>query len=260
MNKQPFMISIPTPCHESWQNMTPADKGRFCQSCQKIVTDFSGMSDQQIISYLKTRQGNVCGRFDTEQLNREISMPANTRKQPFAPIAAIVAALTIAIPSVQGKSKAEKIQLVPDRLNATLQRIDTLPYIKGIVIDIDGTDKYNLYGAAIRLKGQDIYSITDTSGKFELKIPGNYKEETLTLEIHLFGYHTKEFVVSRNETGYIEFPMQIDKDAQKRSALMGAVTIIEAQELTSKPNAWQRFKYKVGQLSIDALFSAIRFW
>ncbi|WP_183561137.1 hypothetical protein [Mucilaginibacter sp. SP1R1] len=61
-------ISIPTPCHESWQQMTPVEHGRHCRQCCKTVTDFTVMSNQQIISHL-SNQKNVCGRFGEQQLH-----------------------------------------------------------------------------------------------------------------------------------------------------------------------------------------------
>jgi hypothetical protein len=60
-------ISIPKPCHESWQQMTPAAQGRHCAQCCKTVTDFTGMTNNQIVNYLATAN-NVCGRFDKQQL------------------------------------------------------------------------------------------------------------------------------------------------------------------------------------------------
>lgn len=81
-----IQLSIPEPCHENWDKMTPVEKGKFCGSCQKQVVDFSRMSDREIAQFFKTRPlslskgsgskgGSVCGRFMTSQLEREIDIP-----------------------------------------------------------------------------------------------------------------------------------------------------------------------------------------
>ncbi|HEX8315320.1 MAG TPA: hypothetical protein VF609_10015, partial [Flavisolibacter sp.] len=70
-----FSIKIPTPCHEDWNEMTPKDKGRFCDSCQKTVIDFSPMSDRQIADFFKRPAASICGRFHLDQLEREIHIP-----------------------------------------------------------------------------------------------------------------------------------------------------------------------------------------
>src|SRR4051794_27218772 len=74
-----IQLQIPTPCHENWDNMNPVEQGRFCGSCQKQVVDFSDMSDRQIAEFFKRPStGSVCGRFMTDQLDRQIAIP---RKQ-----------------------------------------------------------------------------------------------------------------------------------------------------------------------------------
>ncbi|NOT52722.1 MAG: T9SS type A sorting domain-containing protein [Chitinophagaceae bacterium] len=71
-----LQISIPEPCHENWDAMTPVDKGRFCNSCQKQVVDFSTMSDRQVAEFFKKPStGSVCGRFMSDQLERDIEIP-----------------------------------------------------------------------------------------------------------------------------------------------------------------------------------------
>lgn len=71
-----IQLHIPEPCHENWDNMTVADKGRFCGSCQKQVIDFSDMSDREIAQFFKKPStGSVCGRFMQDQLERTIEMP-----------------------------------------------------------------------------------------------------------------------------------------------------------------------------------------
>ncbi|HEV7780019.1 MAG TPA: hypothetical protein VGO58_02080 [Chitinophagaceae bacterium] len=53
--------------------MTPVEKGVFCSACKKEVTDFSGMSDKEIINHLALQQFQPsCGRFRQSQLNRPL--------------------------------------------------------------------------------------------------------------------------------------------------------------------------------------------
>ena len=71
-----IQLSIAEPCHENWENMSPVDKGKFCGSCQKQVVDFSNMSDRQVAEFFKKPStGSVCGRFMTDQLERDIEIP-----------------------------------------------------------------------------------------------------------------------------------------------------------------------------------------
>lgn len=45
--------------------------GRFCQSCQKSVIDFTSKSDDEIKTFLKDKQGEqLCGRFHAHQVER----------------------------------------------------------------------------------------------------------------------------------------------------------------------------------------------
>lgn len=76
------VVQIPEPCHENWQAMQPQANGRFCDSCCKVVVDFTHFSDQEIIDYLQSKKSDrVCGRFKTEQVQQtpvpEIILPNN---------------------------------------------------------------------------------------------------------------------------------------------------------------------------------------
>lgn len=65
-----YKISIPKPCHEDWNTMTPTDKGKFCSACAKNVIDFTNMSDTEIKNYLITKkEERVCGHFRKQQLD-----------------------------------------------------------------------------------------------------------------------------------------------------------------------------------------------
>ena len=65
-----YKITVPKPCHEDWNQMTPDHTGRFCNSCAKSVVDFSDMKAAEIQEYfIKNRGLKVCGRFKNEQLD-----------------------------------------------------------------------------------------------------------------------------------------------------------------------------------------------
>ncbi|MBI1226966.1 MAG: T9SS type A sorting domain-containing protein [Bacteroidetes bacterium] len=77
MKKQPITLTVPKPCHEKWQEMTPAEQGRFCLSCQKTVHDFTTKTDREVARYFEhqldsTASGSTCGRFRSDQLQRPL--------------------------------------------------------------------------------------------------------------------------------------------------------------------------------------------
>lgn len=62
-------IHIPEPCHEDWNQMTPADKGKFCDACCKVVVDFTAKSPLEIQQILKDQSGQkMCGHFRSDQI------------------------------------------------------------------------------------------------------------------------------------------------------------------------------------------------
>lgn len=69
MNNNKITISVPTPCSESWENMTPGGNGRFCNSCKQIVVDFTTMTNDEILAYFMTyKSDKICGHFNRGQV------------------------------------------------------------------------------------------------------------------------------------------------------------------------------------------------
>ena len=72
MSKVKF--TIPNPCHEDWNKMSPNDKGRFCDACNKTVIDFSGMNQEEVINYFlqlkKESNQSICGHIKKSHLAR----------------------------------------------------------------------------------------------------------------------------------------------------------------------------------------------
>ena len=72
MKAAPLKIEVPNPCSETWDEMQAMDRGKYCQSCAKQVTDFAGFTDQELVHYFKNRTSETCGRFRLDQLHREL--------------------------------------------------------------------------------------------------------------------------------------------------------------------------------------------
>ena len=63
-------VSIPNPCHEKWEKMSPTQNGKHCQSCAKNVIDFTSFTQEEIEQFLKNNP-HACGRFYKHQISRD---------------------------------------------------------------------------------------------------------------------------------------------------------------------------------------------
>ena len=81
---QKILLSIPQPCTENWNKMTPRTQGRYCQSCEKTVIDFTSMTDAQLLNYFsQLKSEKVCGRVLPEQLENQIELPEQPKRKVF---------------------------------------------------------------------------------------------------------------------------------------------------------------------------------
>ncbi|MBK7883747.1 MAG: carboxypeptidase-like regulatory domain-containing protein [Chitinophagaceae bacterium] len=201
---QAIQISIPEPCHESWQQMTPTAKGRFCKACAKEVVDFSKMTDSEVLNYFTEKAtANVCGRVLPEQLNRNITKPVTITQKVTWYWKYLVATVLL---FAKTPAKAQK-----DRINGGLVRqtpqsctpvkgkmalprtINDTPVneiYKGKVLNENGEA---LPGATIQLKGTNRGAIADAGGNFTILI---HKDSSKIIEVSYVGYQSKEVLLS----------------------------------------------------------------
>ncbi len=55
-------------CDKRWEEMASTHHGRFCDSCQKPVIDFTGWSREELIAWFK-REPETCGMFERHQID-----------------------------------------------------------------------------------------------------------------------------------------------------------------------------------------------
>ncbi|MFN5346491.1 MAG: hypothetical protein ACK5B3_04645 [Bacteroidota bacterium] len=61
-------IIITNPCDKDWNSMQVNNQGKFCDSCNKTVIDFSTWEVEEIKDYLKSKNHQVCGHFNALQV------------------------------------------------------------------------------------------------------------------------------------------------------------------------------------------------
>jgi hypothetical protein len=228
--KKPIQISIPTPCHENWDAMTPADKGRFCASCQKTVYDFTSSSDREIASILKNTN-NACGRFRATQLDRDLVIPKEKSTLWMAASAAVVSFLTIGIQESMAQQSASTAQIASQKTKKKKKSTTfLLPeiQIKGRVVD---TDSSSIPNANIRILRTNQTITTDIDGSFEFTASKND-----TIEVSYTGMITKYITLTEDKKLTItlvqdaksaEFNIESCRVISTRTVTTGAMVVIE---------------------------------
>ena len=161
-------IFIPEPCHENWQDMTAVDKGRFCSSCQKKVIDFTHSSDREILKAFEVSK-NLCGRFNSSQLNRDLIVPKEKSSIWLAASAALISFLGLGTHDLVAQETVKTEQTDKKILSDSTTKIKkkkSKRIIEGIVDDVKGP----LPGAIIKVKGTSREIQSDEHGRFKIEV------------------------------------------------------------------------------------------
>jgi hypothetical protein len=168
--RSPINISIPEPCGESWQNMTPVQGGRHCDVCEKCIVDFTQSSDKEIWKAYQ-KEGKICGQFRADQLNRLIATPREKR----VPMGIAVAlALTTSTPSAAQESNSQTTVCTPKEnkteASISISSVDTTkPHFKGYVYSLETNEPIPFTTVLLYSKGDIVYStLVDFDGHYAI--------------------------------------------------------------------------------------------
>ena len=122
--KTPLQINIPKPCSENWDAMLPAERGRFCNACEKVVTDFTGMTDKEIIRFFEQRkEGNTCGRYLESQIGRNIIYETTFLRKLQSGIAKKIAASILLLNGISSHVFAQKAKTYQNTIVVTRNKL-----------------------------------------------------------------------------------------------------------------------------------------
>lgn len=160
--------------------MTPVQRGRFCQACQTIVTDFTVLSDDEIIRHIEQAVGNkMCGRFSNEQTNRPLLPEIKVHRiSHFRKMAASVFLFYASI--------SEALAQVPVSQHHTYTSADTktpVPKFRGITISGRVTDftGQGFPHLELQIEGTDTIKTTDAYGRFKFRLPESFAGRELVI-------------------------------------------------------------------------------
>jgi hypothetical protein len=132
-----YSISIPEPCHEDWNKMTPKDKGRFCDSCSKTVIDFTKMNSNEIQNFItQNQEQRICGHFKQTQLESiHLHVPIQTfASRSFHKLFLLALLITMGISLFSctktngAKQKIDSVEII-DSISHKVISIDTLEMV-----------------------------------------------------------------------------------------------------------------------------------
>jgi CarboxypepD_reg-like domain len=236
MEKQ-LVLSVPKPCSEKWSGFTSTQSGKMCATCSKVVVDFTGKSETEIVRYFSTSKEKTCGRFRASQVvGYSVSKPMVVNPGWKLLTASVLMLLMIFI----GKpSIANTLTVKADtEVIAGQPQVETIIFkpeitVKGIVKDEEGLA---MAGVNIYLKGSTIGTISGVDGKFEF--PQKLREGDIIV-FSFIGMETKEYAVRNDMKDLIEISLVMDG-----AIMMGDVVVSEiyTQEPSGIAKLWNKVK------------------
>lgn len=201
MKSRTVRYAIQDPCDKNWNEMQPEQQGRFCDSCEKSVVDFTNMSDFSIVSYLEShKQDKVCGRFTKPQLERVYQLKP-TAPLPVFDLRAVVLGLALttfsAVHTFAQSESWEPVKIdsvvrvepvVMGKVAVLLPDHSSEKFVRGTIMN----QLHSYQGIYVQLKnakGHVLKTVQpDGKGNFEIEL--NWKYNPSYIEVSGYGFET----------------------------------------------------------------------
>jgi hypothetical protein len=247
MKKEAIILTVPEPCHENWTQMTPVEKGRHCQSCDKTVLDFTVMTDTQIKMHLENNK-SVCGRLIKSQTERELLPTVQKKSSLWKYIALLIGFTSVSIPSfsqqlqmecnphkmdnnyIRGKIAMDKKLPKPNSRTRT---------ITGRVVD-DSNEP--LIGSSILIEGTATGTVSDLDGIFSIILPN---EREYTLSISYTGFVSQ--IIKTDSSNFYNIILK-EGELLGEVILMGGICYSDQLDNYTSENGFQTIKRRFKDL------------
>jgi hypothetical protein len=228
-----YIVSIPEPCHEKWDEMTPTKQGRFCDVCETEIYDFTQISNRELVNKLKKNE-HICARYRKDQLDVDLYANSNTGLSRMGLLFSLTSLFAVSQPALaQGNSIINTAQQNKVEAKDSLETKTTNPIyktIKGTVWD----DMGPISGVSVLVKGTPNGTVTDFDGKFKLVVDASKK---IVLVAGMAG-ESKEVII-------VDFDKEIKitiNTGRKEEVIMGIVTLKASDLGVSKTTVQEKNK------------------
>lgn len=239
MKPTSISIEIPNPCHESWHDMTPCAKGRFCNACQKPVLDFTHFSDAELFDYLSRAKQPMCGRFTSNQVNKTLYAPTSSPRSYTKALVAFIFSIGITIKEIiAGTSKPNANALYTDTPQHHVQDVSDTTQLKNIPSDticirgnVCDSNNVGIAFINITLAGIDSLITTDVDGNFKLYINRKDWDSTalhsITFTCSMHEYQTKVIHIAEFKDQELQVELAYNQQLNQIMIMGELVSIVD---------------------------------
>lgn len=230
--KPEINLSVPTPCHEKWESFQPTAQGGFCSSCNKVVIDFTKMTDLEVVYYLANHSGPTCGRFRKNQLKAYEPLPPLHVKPSFRLLKAAFASLALMTTGFAAHAQmvVSKPLIAQPSSESGAARVSTKPQLySGVVISFD--DGLPVPGTNVHLKGSTESAVTDADGNFQFPKP---LRDGDVLIFSFIGFLTQEVTIGPETPNTLRIAFTSAVATLGEVVMMGAVQVDERYPYRAK--------------------------
>lgn len=189
MKKLPFRISLDSPCSEDLNYMQDTSCGKFCNSCQKEVYDFTRLSDNEVYKILQANKGKVCAQLTNEQLQNGFTYTEetynNTAWLKYAASILFIGGITNAFSQTAvWEFKTTKTELQDKTTSKSISK-DSI-YIQGSIINAV-TNKPLTYPMLVEIQSENktlTQTISSDTGSFNLLISNKENVDKINVILH----------------------------------------------------------------------------
>ncbi|MCC6369995.1 MAG: hypothetical protein IT236_03200 [Bacteroidia bacterium] len=234
-----FQIKLEKPCVQPWDTMERVGNGLYCEQCTKVVTDFSSMTDEELIDALsQKRKEPICGRFTGLQLSKSYAVKPAEEKQSFIFWkVALAGLLTLELPvysQLPGAApKTKQVQTTPIKL---IPKTSLTPQIiRGKV-----SDRTSKKGLAVKIslyakhtKGEVLFdTYSDASGYYEIELPAEGLAKFFKLVYVCEDFDERSIVVDKEKV-----PKQLNVTLMPQPVITVTTTNLPEVEVAVKHSA-----------------------